>query len=191
MYTVTLCNHVQSAMKHAQEEIPYVCLILVLLESLLEPVFRDLLLFEPFVPELSYSCSSLLLQVVFSISESKLLSSFFISARLPIYINIIGVLSMYFVHVASNMYYYCIQLGTSCVLAGSLLNFDGLYLMLWETTYLHPSWLLWMAAFSSPIQPCSYIQPQHYWLECLTYSLGSRKNYFRRWNWQHRVYVGL
>ena len=114
---------------------------LFLLDSLLEPVFRDLLLVEPFVPEVSLlSCSSLLLQVGFNISESKLLSSFFISARLPIHVAYTCVyINFIHVHVASNVHYYYIQLGTSCVLAGSPQKI-WLYLMLWEKlTYTHHS----------------------------------------------------
>ena len=98
-----------------------------------------------------------------------------------IYINFIHV------HVASNVHYYYIQLGTSCVLAGSP---QRIWLHLIDSmgkTHLHPSQLLWIAAFSSPIQPCSHIQPQHYRLECLTSSLAPRKNCFRRWSWQHSV----
>lgn len=50
-----------------------------------------------------------------------------------IYINFIHV------HVASNVHYYYIQLGTSCVLAGSPQKI-WLYLMLWEKlTYTHHS----------------------------------------------------
>lgn len=66
------------------------------LGALLELVFHDLLLLEPVVPEL---LSWLLLsQAVFNTFERKLLSSCFISARLPICTNV--TLNIYFVHVA-------------------------------------------------------------------------------------------
>ena len=83
------CNLMQSCFVCAQEEILTFCLPdlgLFFLESLPEPDFCALLLVEPFVPELLLFCSSLLLQVGFSISKSKLLSSFFISARLSIHV---------------------------------------------------------------------------------------------------------